>query len=435
MWFIIVCVGLLFLLGGLLFDVPGGSTAPTMRMTRQQVRKAARLAVKFAKQQEGAGPAAPKDRGVRKSADGRPDPEASDVTETRRALDQARTEYSVLKCVRGMALGRWEGADNERQIMKAFNKSVNLDDGYTGTGGEFYVPEQVVARIIPKLTNRSTILSLNPSKIEVTEGTTITIPRETKVRTGQWFGKGVSLTPGSYDPAGALRLELRNVGDIVKVGQDLIEDAGINMEDWVSNRLATSLGLAFDLAGSLGDGGVEPRGLYRDSLITKTDLAGVALTHSSGKKAVTRVKLANGWMSRDNGAWLQSPETWGYIEEQTDTTGQPLRQGLYIKTEEFTGGLIDRPMFTGVPVIESNQIPKAADGNYPDSGETFAVLCGDWNYGFLVIRKGGIHFQVLREKYAEEHQVGIKAWLRADCGALEPGLFQIVHGITTTDPS
>jgi HK97 family phage major capsid protein len=60
----------------------------------------------------------------------------------------------------------------------------------------------------------------------------------------------------------------------------------------------------------------------------------------------------------------------------------------------------------GKPVFISDNMPAMATGN-------MAVVYGDLN-GLAVKFSEDINIQVLREKYADEHAVGVIGWLELD---------------------
>lgn len=96
--------------------------------------------------------------------------------------------------------------------------------------------------------------------------------------------------------------------------------------------------------------------------------------------------------------WTVHPETWRAIKKLKDGNDR------YLVQDDITGEFPFRLL--GKPVHLSDNMPKIASGAKP-------VLYGDYS-GLAVNLRENISVEVLREKYATAHAIGVVAWLELD---------------------
>ncbi len=101
-----------------------------------------------------------------------------------------------------------------------------------------------------------------------------------------------------------------------------------------------------------------------------------------------------------NACWTMSPATFTAIRKLKDSTGQYLLQ----TAPNIAGGFPF--MLLGKPVYISDNMPDVAASAKP-------ILYGDYS-GLAVNMRQQIEMQVLNEKYATQHAVGLVAWFEFD---------------------
>lgn len=103
---------------------------------------------------------------------------------------------------------------------------------------------------------------------------------------------------------------------------------------------------------------------------------------------------------QENACWTMNPDTFRYLKKLKDANGQYLLQQ--------TPGLGNAFPYTilGKPVFLSDNMPKIGSGNK-------VILYGDYS-GISVNMREDIELQVLLEKYATMHAVGLVAWFEMD---------------------
>lgn len=92
------------------------------------------------------------------------------------------------------------------------------------------------------------------------------------------------------------------------------------------------------------------------------------------------------------------PETFTAVKKLKDG------QNRYLLQDDFTGEFPYRLL--GKPVFVSDNMPKIATGKKP-------VLYGDMS-GLSVKIAEQLEIEVLREKYATQHAIGVVAWMELD---------------------
>jgi HK97 family phage major capsid protein len=195
-------------------------------------------------------------------------------------------------------------------------------------------------------------------------------------------GKFTSIDLGGY-LAGALAL----------IGKSVVNNAAVDVVSFVVNYMAEQI--AIFLEGQLlsGTGTSAATGILNT---TNTMNAGSvsAITADNLIDLQSKVKQAY----QGNACWTMHPDTFTAIRKLKDTTGR------YLLQDDVTGEFPYRLL--GKSVYISDNMPKIASA-------AKAVLYGDYS-GLSVNMREGIEIQVLTEKYATQHAIGVVAWFEFD---------------------
>ena len=187
----------------------------------------------------------------------------------------------------------------------------------------------------------------------------------------------------------------------VKVSVELMQDSAVNMAAFLGQALGERLGRILNEHFTTGTGSSQPNGI-----ITAAADSGVT---TASNTAVTRAELLSTMMSvdaayRENGKWLISDTILQYVLALTDNTNQPLW------VPGINGPIGDTIL--GKPYVINNDLATGA------SAKAFAF--GDLSK-YLIREVTDIQFLQLNERYADYHQVGFLAFLRADGDLLNAG--------------
>lgn len=312
---------------------------------------------------------------MEKKVEGEPKEEII-VTEEERAKEKEQQECRALEeYVRGMANGTY----NER--------ANNLTFGDNGA----VVPETIARRVIRKVYDICPILDRS-SKYNVKgtldlpyydeDTTAITVAYQTEfVSMASNVGKFLSIQLTGY-LAGALSL----------VSRSLINNTEINIVDHIVDYMAYSIKRFIEhelLIGTVSK--VQGLSGLTNSITTAS---ASAITADEVVKLHDKVKDE----FQNDAIWIMSPATRTALRLLKDNMGRYLLQDDI--SLPFGSSLL------GKPVYVSDNMPEIGAGNV-------AIYYGDMK-GLATKFNEAINIQVLREKYADMHAVGVIGWFEFD---------------------
>ena len=195
-------------------------------------------------------------------------------------------------------------------------------------------------------------------------------------------GKFTSVDLGGY-LAGALTL----------IGRSVENNGSFSVVDFIVNQMADEI--ATWIEGQLlnGTGTNAAQGALNTTNV-KTAAAAAVITADELIDLQSQVKQA----FQANACWTMHPETFAAVKKLKD------RNDRYLLQDDITGAFPYRLL--GKPVHLSDNMPKMATGNK-------AILYGDYS-GLSVNFRENISIEVLREKYATMHAIGVVSWFEFD---------------------
>lgn len=186
------------------------------------------------------------------------------------------------------------------------------------------------------------------------------------------------------------------VGALSKVSVSLINNSQFDIVNYVVNKVAESIALFLEKEIISGEGTTKMTGVLVDTLVKKVETAGNVPT--ADEFIAVQVEVPQAYQA--GCAWLVSNKTLLAMRQMKDTNGR------YFLQNDLTNGF--GYTFLGKPVMVSDQM---TDTN---------VVYGDFS-GYFVNIHENINIKVLNEKYADEHAVGVVAWLEVDGKVMEEG--------------
>lgn len=195
-------------------------------------------------------------------------------------------------------------------------------------------------------------------------------------------GKFTSVDLGGY-LAGALTL----------IGRSVENNAVFSVVDFVVNQMAEEIAIWLEGQLLVGTGSSAAQGATKVSNGV-TAASATAVTADELIELQGKVKQ----VYQANACWTMAPATFTAIKKLK--TGQ----GVYLLQEDFTQAFPYRLL--GKPVYLSDNMPAMTTGNK-------AILYGDYS-GLSVNIRENISVEVLREKYATQHALGVVAWFEFD---------------------
>lgn len=186
------------------------------------------------------------------------------------------------------------------------------------------------------------------------------------------------------------------VGALSKVSVSLINNSQFDIVSYVVNKVAESIALFLEKEIISGEGTTKMTGVLVDTLVKAVDTVGDTPTADE----FIAIQVAVPQQYQAGAMWLVSNKTLLAMRQMKD------KNGRYFLQNDLTNGF--GYTFLGKPVMVSDQMVDTS------------VVYGDFSGYFVNIHEGS-SIKVLNEKYADEHAVGVVAWLEVDGKVMEEG--------------
>jgi len=219
------------------------------------------------------------------------------------------------------------------------------------------------------------------------------IPVEATRGVATWTAEEAAYTQS--DPAfSQVVLGAHKLGRIVKVSEELLQDAFFNVESYLAENFGRAFGEAEEAAFANGDGSGKPTGIVQGSTLGVSAAGAAAITSDELidlYHALKRPYRARAW-------WLMKDDSAKLIRKLKDGDNQYLWQPGLQAGEPDT--------ILGRPVAISDGMPAPTTGNK-------SVVFGDMSFYRVADRSGKV-MQRLNELYAANGQVGFRMFMRVD---------------------
>lgn len=256
--------------------------------------------------------------------------------------------------------------------------------------GGYVVPVAMGNMIIQRQDEMDPIRAL--ASIESVSTGAIEYPIDYDETESGWETETVSTTEKKTADLGVKRIVVHPLGSKVKATQTLIEDASINIEQWLSRKAADKFARDEGAAFVTGNGVGKPRGFltYSDYTTAGTDEYGkVEQIHMGNATALTadgfisvKFSMVEPYLSR--GTWLMNRSTVAAALKLKDGNGQ------YIWSPGLTTDSYSTIL--NLPVRMSTTMPAVA-------ASALSVALADWKEAYMIVDRIGI--SVLRDPYTE----------------------------------
>ncbi|MDE5570300.1 MAG: phage major capsid protein [Ruminococcus sp.] len=267
------------------------------------------------------------------------------------------------------------------------------------------IPESIANRIIDTVTELCPILA--GAEMYHVKGT-LKIPKWTKAN-------GHDITVGfaeefqelTADSGKFTSVDLSGylAGALTLIGRSAENNSTVNLVSFVVRKMSEKI--AEFLEKSLLIGSTNTQGA-----LSTSNTVTAANTDSLSFSDLVKLQSAVKQPFQKNACWTMNPETFTGIKLLTDTNGRPLLEPDATKAFPYT--------LLGKPVHISDNMPKIG-------ASAKSVLYGDYS-GLSVNMRENISLEILREKYATQHALGIVAWFEFDSKVTdEQKLAVLVH--------
>ncbi|MDE5854674.1 MAG: phage major capsid protein [Ruminococcus sp.] len=267
------------------------------------------------------------------------------------------------------------------------------------------IPESIANRIIDTVTELCPILS--GAEIYHVKGT-LKIPKWTKAN-------GHDITVGfaeefqelTADSGKFTSVDLSGylAGALTLIGRSVENNSAVNLVNFVVRKMSEKIAEFYEK--TLLNGSTNTQGAL-STANTVTATKADSLSFSDLVKLQSAIKQSY----QKKACWTMNPETFTSVKLLTDTNGRPLLEPDATKAFPYT--------LLGKPVYISDNMPKIGAG-------AKSVLYGDYS-GLSVNMRENISLEILREKYATQHALGVVSWFEFDAKITdEQKLAVLVH--------
>ncbi len=332
------------------------------------------------------------------------DKEIKDIEKTieveKRAIEMQGKKKTVTGKTTGGAETVEERAEREAMEERAFADFVmnavelradgqNLDMGTNGA----IIPSSIAGKIIKAVKDRCPILQRATvyyvkGKLKVPVYGATEDGNDITVSYSQDFEE-LTANGGRFT---SIDLDGHLVGALTLIGRQLENNSVFSVTDFIVAQMGESIALF--LEGELLNG---TEGKMTGALATTNVVTAAAASVITADELV-KVQAQVKQVFQNNACWIMHPETF--------LAAKLLKDGneRYMLQDDITGQFPH--MLLGKPVFLSDNMPKMETGKK-------AILYGDMS-GLSVNIRENLEIQVLREKYATMHALGVVAWMEVD---------------------
>ena len=334
---------------------------------------------------------------------------------------QEKLDEQVANMVKGLTdLQRANalGADNQKsnddvapEIKAAFNHLVRRGEGgldvkslssLTNPDGGYLVPRDTSGRIIKKAQDYSPMRRY--ASVQSISGDALEGLNDNGVISTGWVGETASRTATATTQLGMWKVPAHEIYANPQATQRMLDDAEINVEAWISGKLAEAFGQAEASAFISGDGVGKPRGILSRTFATTTDASrawGTVQKVASGASGAF-VATPNAADCLISLMTALHPKYWaGAIFAMNRYT-----LGEVMKLKDDTGAYIWQPNFQlGVAGTILGQKVDASFDHLPSLGAASkSIVFGDFSNAYQIVDKKGI--TILRDPLTNKPYVG-----------------------------
>lgn len=342
------------------------------------------------------------------------------------AAEQAKS--SELETKANLEVATWIGADGDLAkgaahrlaYKKAFDKLVRrgeksltpdetktLSVGSAPDGGYFVEPvrgDMIISRL------RETSPMRDLAGTVTISSNSIKYPVDRDDVGYEWVSEQGTRNTTDSPQVGEIEIPVHEISAMPKATQNLLDDASVDVETWLNQKVADRFARAENTAFVSGNGSSRPAGFLsqvQGTFVTTADATrafgalqyiatgvsgGFAVASASVSQADKMLDLIYAFMPgyRANLRWTMNRTTLAQVRKFKD------QQGNYISNPMLSAsGMVDTVL--GYPVTEFSDMADYSTAN------AFAIALGDFKRGYLIVDRQGI--RQLRDPYTDKPRV------------------------------
>ena len=276
-------------------------------------------------------------------------------------------------------------------------EEIRADVNFTTGNNGAIIPRTIADKIIETVKNIAPIYALS-TKFDVKGDLVFPVydEKENKINCAyqEEFAK-ISATGGKFT---SITLTQYLSGALAKVSKSLVNNTQFDLVNYVITKVAAAIAEFMEHELIVGTSGKMTGVLSSENVVN----AGAAAVLTVDDLVNLQLKVPQAL--RTNGCFIMNPDTFAAIAKLKDGDGKLLVNQDIKNPLSYT--------LLGCPIYESDNMPKIATGQN-------AIVFGDMSGIYTKIVADSLEIQVLLEKYADEHAVGVIGWVEADSKIVE----------------
>lgn len=322
-------------------------------------------------------------------------------------IDETIRMYEAAKGVKGEGAVNTAAAqsdyEQERRALAEYVRSGKLTEiraGVNMTLGDngAIIPTTIANKIIETVENICPIFDLS-SKYNVKGSLTFPVYDETTDQVQCAYATEFKALDSHTGQFTTVSLGGYLVGALTKISRSLITNGEFDVVSYIIGKISLAIARFLEKECLIGTGTSACQGVLVGATQKMTAAAATAIT--ADELIDLQLKVPEQYQA--NACWIVNTKTLGVLRKLKNNDGD------YLLTDDLVKGFGFELL--GKHVYISDQMPEIA-------ASAKAVVYGDMSGLFSNLRPG-IELQMLNEKYADEHAVGVVAWYEVDTKVVE----------------
>ncbi len=253
--------------------------------------------------------------------------------------------------------------------------------------GGYWVTGEMSQQVITKVSETSPMRAI--AMVETISSDALEIPEDIGEAAVGWTAETGVRSDTASPTIGVRRLPVHEIYAMPKATQQLLDDARVNIEEWLSSKIASKMAVTENTAFINGTGVDQPRGVLTYPAGT-TNPGQVQQINSGSASALTTDGLRSLFYALKtpyirNGRWIMGRATIEAISKLKDGGGD------YLWSPGLKEG--EPQMLLGHPIDRMEDMPAVA-------ANALAIAFGDWKQAYTIVDRAGV--RVLRDPYSSK---------------------------------
>ncbi len=319
--------------------------------------------------------------------------EVQDLSEMKGRLETLETRLSRPALEINQKPGN-SGSEERKQAMLSYlrfgERALNADEIKllsvdSDPQGGYWVSPEMSHQIVEQVFETSPMR--NVATVETISTDALEIPEDLGEAGVGWTAETGVRTETSTPTIGVRRIPVHEMYAMPKATQQLLDDARVNVEDWLARKTALKMGNTENTAFINGDGTDKPRGIltYPGGSNNPGEIEQINSGHASQITAdgLRTVVYALKTPFIRNASWLMARSTIESIAKLKDAGGDYLWEpGLKVgEPQSLLGHPIER--MEDLPAVAANSL---------------SIAFGDWKQAYTIVDRAGV--RVLRDPFS-----------------------------------